>query len=965
MKNSLLLTAFLSLVVSGVIAQMPRPVWEFPVAGQCKVAVAPEGNIVAVLIGNNIVVLDAGTGKKMHTFYLPFEGREVALSAGGAYIACVSGDDMLFGKIPESGKIIEWSDFGKIPGAKTYTDLGNPVVLDNGKVLVISYARTVLRVSKDKIDILLDNNGNEFRCEGISPDARLAFCSTMDSKQDQFVVQLPPDKAVIKTANAELTRLPKVGDFKKFTPGGRYLILSSKEGRFNLLDPSTGQIAYSKNSCRKIEYGAVVYNNSDNIRAADYSPATNRLMIMEGPVEEIQYPYSERQWRTGELILLDLANPEPRQIVLADSMSSLEQTWFVKNGELVVGSASGNGKWMMKAWEYNTLYAKASAEPLSPPKITLTNPAPELSTPGTSIEVEACVQLQPGLTNVKVGLLVNGVSIHGKTLLKKDNNCNIQLDQQVPLTPGITNTVLVSAADNLGISTYRQLVKSTAPRVLPPKDERVAYARMNLALIHDDDAYNAGMYKRFLEKEGATVALINFDDVANSGLDNYDLLLTWREFVAPKDNPPGKMPYQRSQPHLKDQYDAVVRKIENSGKPLIIVGDIRAHWLVPQEYEPAVNNWLELKPDAGLKTKFQASADGKVVMCEKPAYYFCLTSKTANNDANYHPLATALDAKYKKALEISPVARFKGRYGLFGLSAPLSIWTPEAKDLLMAFLSSFCEHCPRNSPDPERDLVVVSAGNTKTPSASQQTAQTEGLSQQDFGAYHALLIAVEDYADPDVNKLDNPVKDATQLQKTLTTHYSFDAKNVTLLKNPTKKEVFAALARLRAIVQADDNLLIFYAGHGYWDADMDKGYWLPTDAERELPANWIANEDVTGYIRAIKSKHTLLITDACFSGGIFKTRDAFTDPRAVEEVYKLTSRKAITSGTLTVVPDRSVFLQYLVKKLEENTEKYLSEEQLFSQFKTAVINNSPGQVPQFGTIQNTGDEGGNFIFIRK
>ena len=269
----------------------------------------------------------------------------------------------------------------------------------------------------------------------------------------------------------------------------------------------------------------------------------------------------------------------------------------------------------------------------------------------------------------------------------------------------------------------------------------------------------------------------------------------------------------------------------------------------------------------------------------------------------------------------------------------------------------------------ERDLSVgpaEPAPASKTKEAAKQTpAKTAPPSLKDFGAYHALIIAVEDYADPNVNKLDNPVRDATQLQKTLTTRYTFDPKNVTFLKNPAKKDVIATLSKLRSAVKENDNLLIFYAGHGYWDTDMEKGYWLPVDAERDLPTNWIANEDITGYIRAIKSKHTLLISDACFSGGIFKTREAFASPRAVEEVYAMTSRKAITSGTLTVVPDKSVFIQYLVKKLEENKDKYLSEEQLFSQFKTAVINNSPGQVPQFGTILNTGDEGGNFIFIRK
>ena len=64
------------------------------------------------------------------------------------------------------------------------------------------------------------------------------------------------------------------------------------------------------------------------------------------------------------------------------------------------------------------------------------------------------------------------------------------------------------------------------------------------------------------------------------------------------------------------------------------------------------------------------------------------------------------------------------------------------------------------------------------------------------------------------------------------------------------------------------------------------------------------------------------------------------------------------------MPDESVFLKYLVERLDANEERYLSSEALFSSFKSAVMNNSPN-VPQYGTIQNVGDEGGDFIFIRR
>ena len=122
---------------------------------------------------------------------------------------------------------------------------------------------------------------------------------------------------------------------------------------------------------------------------------------------------------------------------------------------------------------------------------------------------------------------------------------------------------------------------------------------------------------------------------------------------------------------------------------------------------------------------------------------------------------------------------------------------------------------------------------------------------------------------------------------------------------------------------------------------------------------------IVDFIRGIETSHTLLITDACFSGGIFKTRKAFSDaPPAVTELYKLPSRKAMTSGTLKEVPDKSVFVKYLIRELKQNEARYIPSSNLFRNFESAVLNNSPN-VPQYGTIQNVGDEGGDFIFVRK
>jgi tetratricopeptide (TPR) repeat protein len=235
------------------------------------------------------------------------------------------------------------------------------------------------------------------------------------------------------------------------------------------------------------------------------------------------------------------------------------------------------------------------------------------------------------------------------------------------------------------------------------------------------------------------------------------------------------------------------------------------------------------------------------------------------------------------------------------------------------------------------------------------------------GKYYALIIGVQDYKDESINDLDRPVADANSLYQTLLTNYTFEKQDVNFLKNPTRDQLFEALELLSKKVKNIDNLLIFYAGHGFWDEARNQGYWFPSDARRQNRSTWLTNADLKEYISAIKSKHTLLISDACFSGGIFKSRSVMAGAsRAVKELYELPSRKAMTSGTLKEVPDQSVFIQYLVKRLQQNTEKYLSAEQLYSTLRIAVINNSAnGQVPQFGEIKESGDEGGDFIFIKK
>jgi len=233
------------------------------------------------------------------------------------------------------------------------------------------------------------------------------------------------------------------------------------------------------------------------------------------------------------------------------------------------------------------------------------------------------------------------------------------------------------------------------------------------------------------------------------------------------------------------------------------------------------------------------------------------------------------------------------------------------------------------------------------------------------GKYYGLFIGVNQYNDANITALSEPINDAQKLYNALTQNYTFSTENSKLLKNPINKQIVAALDELSGKVTETDNVLIFYAGHGYFDEKMNVGYWLPADATKNSRAKWFSNSVLRDYIGGIKSKHTLVIADACFSGSIFKSRKAFADANlAINKLYELSSRKVMTSGTMTEVPDKSVFTNYLLKRLNENTEKYLATDQLFSSFRDAVLNNSATE-PQYGIIQNVGDEGGEFIFIKK
>lgn len=235
-----------------------------------------------------------------------------------------------------------------------------------------------------------------------------------------------------------------------------------------------------------------------------------------------------------------------------------------------------------------------------------------------------------------------------------------------------------------------------------------------------------------------------------------------------------------------------------------------------------------------------------------------------------------------------------------------------------------------------------------------------------IGKNFCLLIGAQNYSDINIPSLSNPIADAVKLKLILKSTYNFTDENIVQLFNPGLDDVKRQLLELTNQLQPEDNLLIFYAGHGIWVEKEKKGYWLMTDSKRNDVNTWLPNKTVLDLIAKIPSRHMLLITDACFSGSVFKTRGLKDGaPKAIMEIDEKISRIAITSGNDTEVPDESVFMKYLVKALSENKEKYLTAQKMFiNQILEAVLTETKTE-PRYGTLELAGHIGGDYIFIKK
>jgi hypothetical protein len=260
--------------------------------------------------------------------------------------------------------------------------------------------------------------------------------------------------------------------------------------------------------------------------------------------------------------------------------------------------------------------------------------------------------------------------------------------------------------------------------------------------------------------------------------------------------------------------------------------------------------------------------------------------------------------------------------------------------------------------------------------------KTESIDDDDsmatinFGNYYALIIGNNAYKQ--FPKLKTAVHDAKKTESILRSQYGFKTK---LLLNADRYSILTALNELSNSLGTNDNLLIYYAGHGEINAQNQRGYWLPIDAETGNTANWISNLDITDMLNVIPAKHILVVADSCYSGTMSSTAQTRMSlglenmqqrARWIKVMTKTRARIIMTSGGVKPVLDagggkHSVFARAFLSALEQNSsviEGYSLYQQISNNVQNLAAQYNMEQIPRYAPVKHGGGLG-EFFFVPK
>lgn len=248
------------------------------------------------------------------------------------------------------------------------------------------------------------------------------------------------------------------------------------------------------------------------------------------------------------------------------------------------------------------------------------------------------------------------------------------------------------------------------------------------------------------------------------------------------------------------------------------------------------------------------------------------------------------------------------------------------------------------------------------------------LRQSSTDNYHAIVIGNSLYHY--METLDTPTNDAKVIAQLLSERYGF---KVRLLLDATREQIMLALHDAKRTLTPQDNLLIYYAGHGDVDAASGRAFWLGVEADRDTRSGWLEADHIRAKIKEMSAKHVLLVADSCFSGAITHPKTT-TIGRGLNETrlrvqWSRRARMVLTSGEVTPVADsagdgtHSVFARYFIQVLRQN-DNVMSGEMLSHELSGRMLaqpiqvgKNGQRQRPTYSTLQDANHDIGDFFFV--
>lgn len=250
-----------------------------------------------------------------------------------------------------------------------------------------------------------------------------------------------------------------------------------------------------------------------------------------------------------------------------------------------------------------------------------------------------------------------------------------------------------------------------------------------------------------------------------------------------------------------------------------------------------------------------------------------------------------------------------------------------------------------------------------------------------FGNYHAIVIGINEYDAlesywPDLMYAE---QDARDMAKILTDIYGFNVRTI-YGSEATRKNILKAIRGKIESLGENDNLLIFYAGHGEANGVTDEGFWIPVDATDAVDEeSWISFSKIRKLIKAKNAdiKRVALITDSCYGGvlteGAGAQRGRLSPNDDIESYRDWLKKHAAESGRLIIasggiekVPDQSEFSDELKSTLTENELDMVDLYHIFDQILYNSYFQDQEQTPRIETLM--GPKRGlpaQFVLIRR